>query len=645
MSAPVELTAFERTALTALAETLFPAGGEIPESAPELGVVERIEGWLQRLPPQTTKLVRAMIAGYEITPLASRHLCRFSRLGPAEREAWVSASPDANRARKEALIGLRTLVSIAFSSAPAVVGRIGSEVRPVKAVTVPPPAPSLPVRTWPDARPGSETVDVVIVGSGAGGAVAAAVLAGAGLSVAVVEEGPSANHTDFGGEVMDRLLRFYRDGGLTTTIGTPLISLPMGRAVGGTTVVNSGTCFRTPEWVLAEWSALGIPGVGAGDLAAVFEEVEDILGVTPVPDDVLGPNGEITRRGIEELGWSGGPIPRNAPNCHGHGVCGFGCPIDAKAAMHVSYLPRAAAAGAVVTAHAKAQRILVEGGRAAGVVVRLSDPASGDHRGELTIRARATVVAAGAVFTPALLLRQKLANSSGQVGRNLHIHPGMGVTGLFDEDLHAWRGVMQSYYVDEKLRDGILLEATFPPPGLGYSAGALPGVGRTQKDLVARYPQMASMGAILSDRSAGRVRPLGSGTPLVTYRVGEADVPKAVEAIAMSCEIFLAAGAKKVFPMLPGVAEVTGRDDVARIRETRWRAKDLKLSAYHPMSSCRMGSDPAASVVDPWGETHDVRDLHVMDASILPSSTAVNPQETIMALVTRCARRLADRLT
>ncbi|MCC7077443.1 MAG: GMC family oxidoreductase [Acidimicrobiia bacterium] len=632
------LTGFERRALSALVEAMFPEGGELPAGL-EAGTVERIESWMDRFTPGSRGLVRAMLAGYELSPLLSRAACRFSSLPPAERERWLATSSSAWSARKESYNGIRTLLTLAFASSPEVRRRIGWDPSPLVPVTE--PAPEVPLLTVePADAPADMDVDVVIVGSGAGGAVAAAVLAEAGLSVAVLEEGPRPDRADFQGDPVDRLLTYYRDNGLTSTLGQPVISLPIGRAVGGTTVVNSGTCFRTPDWVLAKWTDDGLPGLDPDTMGPIFEEVEGILGVAPVTDDILGANGAAMARGAAELGWSGGPVPRNARNCHGHGQCGFGCPIDAKQAMHVSYLPRAAVAGARIFEGARVDRILTEAGRATGVVAAL-DLGDGAVR-RMRVRARNVVLAAGAVFTPALLLANRLALSSGQVGRNLHIHPGIGVTALFDHELTPWKGVMQSWHVDERLRDGILLEATFPPPGIGYSAGGVPGTGRAQKDLMARYAEMASIGSIVSDSSSGRVRVLGRGRAVTTYAVGDSDRDRLVEGIAMSAEILLAAGAERVFPMLPGLDEINTREEVRLIRDGRWRPRDLKLSAYHPMSTCRMGVEPATSVVDSWGAVHDVPGLWVMDASILPASTAVNPQMTIMALVTRAARRLAE---
>lgn len=644
MRIPSGLSGFERRALRAVCDAMVPPGGAITQGAVDLGVPEQVERWIASFSPSSHQMIRAMLVGFDLTPLLSRRLRPFTHLSDTEQAEWVETSArSTNRARRETFNGLQTIVQIAYASHPRVAEAIGYDGSPLVPMDRPAEATELPINTWPDV-PESLEVDVVIVGSGAGGAVAADTLARAGFSVAVIEEGGAYRATEEATQrPVERMLSHYRDNGLTFAVGSPMISLPMGRVVGGTTTVNSGTCFRTPHDVLDRWDKSGISGVSPDDMAPVFDEVEEVLGVMPVPEEVLGANGSVARRGAEALGWSGGPIRRNIRGCHGHGTCGFGCPIDAKQAMHVTYLPRAVESGAQIIAHARVVEITLEGERAVGVLAEVRDPETGATRSECRVRARATVLAAGAVHTAALLMAQKLAGSSGQLGRNLVIHPGAGTSALFEEDLSAWRGTMQSWYVDEHLGDGVLLEATFPPPGLGYSAGSLPGWGR-DKELFRMYPQVASMGSICSDEGNGRVRPLRGGA-LVRYGLSSRDAHRVLEGIARSAELFFAAGAKEVYPMLPGLESISSPEQVEWIRRGRWKRSEMHVSAYHPMGTARMGGDPSSSVVDPWGRTWDVPGLWVLDGSMLASSTHVNPQITIMAMARRGAARLADTLS
>ena len=616
------------TPIEALAETLLPAGGSLP-GARDVDLAGQFEAYVARMEARPRRTLRLMVAAFALSSVATRWARPFHLLAPDQRARYLEVCETSRiRQRREALVGLKALLLMLFCSDPRVAPLIGYDGRPFKPVAADPGYVDLPVEQLSGYA--TDSVDVVIVGSGAGGSVAARELARAGLSVLVLEEGAYFNRRDFTGPLPDRLQRLYRDAGMTFTIGTPVISLPMGRGVGGSTLINSGTCFRTPDSVLHEWrSALGL----ALDLDGSFAEVERSLNVGPVTADIMGRNGQVLDRGRAALGLSGGPIARNARGCHGSGVCAFGCPLDAKLGMHVSYLPEAVAAGARILTGARADRIILEGGRAVGV------------RGRgFEVRAKAVVLAAGAIHTPDLLLRNGIANSSRQVGRNLRIHPGLGVLGVFDHDIAGWQGVMQSYQVDERLEDGILLEATYPPPGVGYSAGGVGHVGVALKDALARYKQTAACGLIVSDTGSGTVR-AGPGGPLMLYSVDRADTRKLLEGMALATELYLAAGAESVETLLPGLPPVRSRSELKWITEGRWTAAHLKLSAYHPMGTARMGADRAGSVVDEFGQSWDVPGLRICDASILPGSTHVNPQVTIMALATRVARRLADQLT
>src|ERR1700680_5090659 len=633
------LTSARRSTLVALTDGILPRGGALEPGAVDVNVAGQMEDYLDRCSPGTRRTVNLILPPSNPPSLASRHARPFRRLSREAREAYlVECETSRIRQRRQTLIALKALILMFFCSDDRIKPLIGYDGRPFKTVESDPGLVQLAV-TQPDSG-FYDSVDVVIVGSGAGGAVAAKALAEAGLKAMVLEEGEHFDRRDFTGPPAERLRRFYRGNGLTFTIGVPTISLPIGRGIGGSTLINSGTCFRTPDFVLESW------GIDRDEMAPYFEEIEGILNVTPVGADIMGPNGEVMEKGRRELGYSGGPIRRNARGCHGSGVCAFGCPLDAKLGMHVSYLPLAARAGARIVSGCRVDGLVVEAGHAVGVRGSIVDPDSGavQRDARFEVRAKRVVLAAGAVYTPNLLLRQRVANSSGQVGRNLRVHPGCGVLGVFDHDLYAWKGVMQSYYVDEKLRDGILVEATYPPPGVGYSAGGVGGKGSELKDVLARYKQTAAAGLIISDTGTGRVRTTPGGGLLILYDLHKDDLHKTLEGIRLATEIYLAAGAEEVHTLLPGMPAVRKREQLNLITEGRWTSADLKLSAYHPMGTCRMGKDDSTSVVDEHGRSHDLPGLVIADASVLPGSTFVNPQITIMALATRSARHLAGEL-
>src|SRR5712692_2921323 len=597
----MSLTSAQRATLVALSDTVLPHGGALEPGAVDLDVAGQLESYLERCSPGTRRTVSLMLTAFNLFAIMSRHALPFRRLSVAAREAYLAECETSSiRQRRETLIALKALILMFFCSDDRIKPLIGYDGQPFKKVEKDPGIVELEVER-PD-RGFYETADIVIVGSGAGGAVAAKDLAGAGLKVVVLEEGEHFDRRDFNGSPPERLRRFYRGNGLTFTIGVPTISLPIGRGVGGSTLINSGTCFRTPDFVLDAW------GMDRAELEPVFEDVEKTLSVAPVGDDIMGANGEVMDRGRRELGYSGGPIRRNARGCHGSGVCAFGCPLDAKLGMHVTYLPLAARAGAQIISGCRVDGLVIDGGRAVGVRGSIVDAETGavQRDARFEVRARRVVLAAGAVYTPALLQRQGLANSSRQVGRNLRVHPGCGVLGVFDHDLYAWKGVMQSYYVDEKLRDGILVEATYPPPGVGYSAGGVGGKGSDLKDVLARYRQTAAAGLIISDTGTGRIRATPGGGLLITYDLHADDLRKTLEGIRLTAEIYLAAGAEEVHTLLPGMPAVRKREELSWITEGKWTAADLKLSAYHPMGTTRMGKDPQSSVVDEYGRAHDV---------------------------------------
>ena len=250
------------------------------------------------------------------------------------------------------------------ATAPADSRCCAGSAAPRSARACAPPRRSATTATPASCGPWAMRADVCVIGSGAGGAVAAAELAEGGLRVVLLEEGPARGVADATGRPRDTLPRLYRDGGQVATIGRPPLMLPLGRGTGGTTFVNSGTCFRTPPPVLERWrTEHGIDGL----TDALFERVETALGVAEVTPELAGRNAATIRRGAERLGWSGGYLRRNARGCRGSGVCAFGCPTGAKQHAGEVYLPRALEAGAELVTGARAERILVEDGRARGV--------------------------------------------------------------------------------------------------------------------------------------------------------------------------------------------------------------------------------------------------------------------------------------
>ena len=627
--------------LVAFAEALIPPGGEIPQSASDVAVPERVDVAVGRFDPVVRKRFSRLISLWEVLPLFSRSLRPFSRLSPAGRVAFTERAARSRSAiRRQTFTFLKLVCFNTWASTPPVEEALGFTY---SCVTRDPPRDGAPleVLTWPQVdRDHVEECDVVVVGSGAGGAVVAKELAESGLSVVVLEEGAYFTRADFAGPPWERFQRFYRSNGTTVALGIPTIPLPLGKAVGGSTLINSGTCFRTPDSVLARWgSEWGIESIDSESMRPFFDRVERILHVQPVPEEILGENARVFRRGVDALGRHGAPIPRNIDGCRGCGVCAFGCPSDAKQSTHISYLPRAQKHGATIYARCRAEQIVVSDGRARGIVAKLLDPESGEPRVKLTVNAKVVVIAAGAIHTPPLLQANALGNRSGELGRNLRIHPAAGIGAWFDEDVFGWRGTLQPFYVDDwHTSHDIMIEVTSSVPSIG--AGTMPGSGQFTKGLLARYSKLASAGLFVSDTSSGRVRRVGSGEPVVTYRLNKVDTRKLVRGAVHVAEIFFAAGAKEVFTGLPGTSFVTNPKQLEDVKEEAVRPGALRLTALHPVGTARMGADPSRTVVDGYGEVHGVANLFVADASVLPGCPSVNPMISIMGFATRTADHL-----
>jgi len=477
-------------------------------------------------------------------------------------------------------------------------------------------------------------VDACVIGTGAGGAPVAKELAEGGMTVAMLEEGERFTAEDFNGRPREMTAVLYRDAGQIATLGNVPILLPLGRTVGGTTTVNSGTCFRTPAAVLDTWREdFGLEELTAAALDPYFRRVERILNVTQVPPDIAGRNALVVKRGADALGWSGDFVFRNVRGCVGSGICNFGCPTSAKQHTGVTYVPRAWEAGATTYSGCRAERIEMSGGRARAVEARTSGG------GLLRVECDAVVVACGAIHTPLLLRAQGLGTGSGQLGRNLAIHPATAVRALFDERIDMARGVPQSYYIDEFAGEGIMLEGAAGPPD--YAAMSFPFTGEHHRELMLRYPHISQFGLMVSDASRGYVT-RRAGALAIRYDLNREDVATFRRGIELLCELYWAAGAEAVYPPVAGVPELRA-GNMEPLRRADLRASQLTVMAFHPLGTARADARADRGVVDARLKLHDAENVYVSDASAVPSSIGVNPQITVMALATRLAYRLLGK--
>ncbi len=227
------------------------------------------------------------------------------------------------------------------------------------------------------------------------------------------------------------------------------------------------------------------------------------------------------------------------------------------------------------------------------------------------------------------------------MGSNLTVHPGARVGAFFDEDIEMWKGVPQNYLVDEFKGHGIVFEGVTVPPAVG--AMGLPFFGRKHKELMENYGRVSTFGIMVSDKPSGRVLCVG-GRPVYIYNLGKEEALRMRDGAVRLAEIYFAAGAKRVFPGIAGMDEMSSPDDLKKLSEMNVKPSMVESMAFHPLGTCRMGEDPRASVVNSRCETHDVKNLYIVDGSVIPSSLGVNPQLTIMAIATHVANYIANDL-
>ena len=487
--------------------------------------------------------------------------------------------------------------------------------------------------------------DVVVVGSGAGGGCTAAILAGAGLDVVVLEKGGYFREPDFThieGEAT-RDLYLYGMTLSTDDLGCRIIA---GSTLGGGTVVNYTTSFRAPRYVLEEWARVsGIESFVNGEIDESFDAVGERLNVN-TDSSAAGKRDELLEQGLKSLGWHVDSLPRAVKGCsqdEACGYCGFGCRIGGKQSTMRTYLEDAQAAGARIVVRADATRVLIQDGVARGVEARTPN-------GNLTVKARAVVASAGAIETPALLLRSGMG---GRVGHDLRLHPGAAALGVFDDDVRMWEGTTQARYSSEFAEwdggRGPLFETV--PIHLGAGAAGFPWLSAADhRRMMDRFPKTSFCAVLPRDESSGRVVLNRDGSPRVHYALCAADQRRVVEGIVRAGEVMEHAGAREVYTThKPRVSYTprgphSHREWAERVRAAGAGKGALTFFSYHQMGSCRMGVDPSSSAIGPDNQSHEVRNLFVADASTFPTASGVNPMLSVYAIAHRAAGKLAARL-
>jgi choline dehydrogenase-like flavoprotein len=619
-------------------------------SASDLKVPELVAATVAQLPEEARAQLKQLLGLLDnplVNLLFSGQFQRFRSLNQAQREAllrgWAASSM---QMRRQAFGALKRAAVVPYYSA---VGADGSNPA-WKALDYPgpdSPPPNVPKPIKPTEITGNTTLecDVVIVGSGAGGGVAAGELAAAGKAVMVLEMGGYYNEADFVQYEGAGYQKLYLGGGALTTKDQG-VTLVAGSCLGGGTVVNYCTSFRTPDEVRAEWAEQHhLPTFTTQDYDASMDAVSQRINVNR---DQSAPSKHeaLMSKGLEKLGWHVDKLPRDVKNCpqdHGCGYCMFGCQRSAKQSTLITYLQDAYQHGAKVIVNCRAERILVEQGRAVGVAASVTT-ASGE-RHTLTVRAKAVIAAAGSLQTPALLLRSGLTNPA--IGRYLRLHPATGVWGVLREDAEPFGGPLQALYSEQfaNLQDGYGFRFEWVPIHPGTLSLSMPWTsGKQHKDLMRNYRHIVPLGILLRDHESGQVSIDKRGESVIEYRLAPYDRAHMRKGIEAATEVLEAIGVEEIMAPSPQMisyrpgASGSRVEFLRQVDATGYRPNYFGLITYHQMGSCRMGQDPQTSVVNEHNEAHEVRGLFVTDASAFPSATGVNPMLTVMSIAHRAAQ-------
>lgn len=478
--------------------------------------------------------------------------------------------------------------------------------------------------------------DVLVIGTGAGGAVVGKELAEKGYAVVFIEEGAFHTRKDFTGSSIQAHKDFYRGA---MGYGNAPMPVFMGRLVGGSTAINTGSSWRTPPWVLHRWcEETNSDEFSPTNMARHFDRVERIIELMHPERKYVGPIQDIIARGSDALGWNHLPVPRNAPGCQGEGFCDFGCRTDARKSTNLSYIPPALMKGSMLFTKLRAEQILIENGRAVGVVGKTKNGKT------FEFKSRIVILAGGAVPSPMLLMKQGICNSSGQLGRNLSLHPSTAMAGIYDDVIRGPHHIPSGYAVDEFLRDGLLL--TVAQGDYNVMSFVFPFVGKRLMSVLNQADHIANFGILARDEKAsGRVLTDRGGTMSMYYSLDEGDIKRLHTGFIKTAELAFEAGAKTLYPSLMSFPEIKGRDDFKRFKNYSLKPSDFMLASYHPQGTAKMGRDPKTSVVDLDYQTHDVPGLYVVDASVISGPIGVNTQLTTMAHANRAAECIAQHLS
>lgn len=651
---PHFLTDAQFHTLTALCDTLIPALEHPPDPhgfwqrrASDLDVPKRLTKVIRNIQSEDLQTQFKWVLDGLNHPITAGFLTGyfrpFAELPFADREKtlqrWaVSPLPQLRLAFQ----ALKRLTGVLFYGAEDATGRnpnwatIQYPGAPFSAPSTPPIIPTITLE-----QDTTLTCDVVVIGSGAGGGVVAGELARAGKDVIVLEKGGYYHEADFDGREYASYEKLYENQGALATRDLSVTVLA-GATLGGGTTINWAAAFRPPAHVLEEWervySCVGYTG------AAFQASLDAVCARLNVTTDESTPNAEALtlERGCRALDYHWGVVPRNVRGCGDCGWCGFGCPLGAKQSTLKTYLHDAAEAGARFVVNAQARRIIVEHGQAVGVEAVVKSRT-------LTVKAKSVVVAAGALHTPALLLRSGLSHP--HLGRNLYLHPTAVVFGKYTEPIESWHGVMIARYSDQFSNlDGQNYGVTIEHPP---AHPALIGLGmpwrsaRQYKQQISEARHYAAFIVLTRDRFGGQVTLDRRKRPRLDYALAPYDARHLQRGLAEAFRIHAAAGAHEINGPHSGLEPYIRGDNlddyVRKLTAFDFAPNKSMLFSAHQMGTCRMGGNRAQAVLSPDGAVWNVGNLYVADASTFPTPSGVNPMITIMAVAHRIAQAIKSR--
>ncbi len=493
-----------------------------------------------------------------------------------------------------------------------------------------------------DLRSGFEvTGDAIVVGSGPGGAVAAANLQRAGMKTIVLEAGPMIRREDMTRDGPLFLARNFWEGGARFIGGDAQIPSLQGRCLGGSSVVNSAILMKLPQYVRDKWiEEDGLELLKTDVLDRAYERIFARLSVQPTPMAAQGRRNLLARDAFTAAGLTNGPLNRAVIDCEGSGDCITGCAGGKKQSVDRTYVQDAVADGAEVYTCAQVERILVEGGKAVGVAGYVIDPVGMRRVANFVARAPRLVLAAGAAQTPALLQYNGI-DASGAVGASFAAHIGCGLLGRFDEVVDPWIGATQGWGAMSDDRPGVKYESLWAPPGLLLVRWG--DIGQKFYEELLQVKHTTVVALVHRAQVTGSVRPNAQGMPRMKMQIPSSAVRGVLDAAKVAVDGLFASGARGVHIGISRAPTwIDSREDAHALLARKWKARDIPMTANHIFGSVPMSRDRRRGAVDMEGRLKGIDNLWIADASLFPSPSGVNPQGTVMALSDLVSRRLAE---